>query len=193
MRYPPEHKRETRERVLTEAARQIRADGPLAIGVADVMKQAGLTHGGFYAHFKSKDALVAAAIGKMFEGVRGRWDRNTTGRGAAEGLLAYIDSYLSAEHRDARSTGCPIAALASDLPRLSKACRTAYANGTRNLANLFAEKLAELDRPEPEILASSVVAELVGALSLARVEPDAARSDALLAASRRSLRARLGL
>src|SRR5262249_21911065 len=154
--------------------------GPLGVGVAEIMKRAGLTHGGFYAHFKSKDALVAAAIAKMFEGVRARWEKST-------GLGAYIDWYLSEEHRDARATGCPIAALASDLPRLSKACRDAYAGGTRDLTRSIAGKLAELGHRGPDALAASVIAELVGALSLARVEPDAERSRAVLAASRRAL------
>ena len=193
MRYPADHKQETRERVLTEAARQIRAHGPLGVGVAEIMKRAGLTHGGFYAHFKSKDALVAAAIAKMFDGARSRWDRHTSTRSARDGLGEYIDWYLSAEHRDERATGCPIAALASDVPRLAHGCRAAYATGTQNLTRSLAHKLRELGHREPDVLAASVVAELVGALSLARVEPDRTRSDAMLAASRRSLRGRLGL
>jgi TetR/AcrR family transcriptional regulator, transcriptional repressor for nem operon len=193
MRYPAEHKQETRERVLTEAAKQIRAHGPLGVSVADIMKRAGLTHGGFYAHFRSKDALIAAAIGKMFDGARSRWDKATGERAAAAGLGAYIDSYLSPEHRDARATGCPIAALASDLPRLTAACRSAYAAGSRGVTEQFAVKLRELGHRDADALATSVVAELVGALSLARVEPDGERSDAILAASRRALRARLGL
>jgi TetR/AcrR family transcriptional repressor of nem operon len=193
MRYPADHKSETRERVLVEAAKQIRAHGPLGVGVADIMKRAGLTHGGFYAHFKSKDALVAAAIETMFEGARARWQRATETRDATNGLIAYVESYLSAEHRDARQTGCPIAALSSDLPRLPIVCRRAYADGTRNLTGLVASKLGDLGHRDADALAASVIAELVGALSLARVEPDEARSDAILAASRRSLRARLGL
>jgi TetR/AcrR family transcriptional repressor of nem operon len=186
VRYAADHKRETRDRVLVEAAKQIRAHGPLGVGVADIMKRAGLTHGGFYAHFKSKDALVAAAIGKMFEGARVRWERSAD-------LGSYIDWYLSAEHRDARETGCPVAALASDLPRLPAACRAAYGDGARSLTERIAGELRELGHREADILAASAIAELVGALSLARVEPDEARSDAILAASRRSLRARLGL
>jgi TetR/AcrR family transcriptional repressor of nem operon len=184
MRYPADHKTETRERVLVEAAKQIREHGPMGVGVADIMKRAGLTHGGFYAHFKSKDALVAAAIGKMFEGARKRWERSG-------GLAAYIDWYLSAEHRDARETGCPIAALSSDLPRLPAMCRKAYADGARSFTERIAHELR--DHRDADVLAASAVAELVGALSLSRVEPDEARSTAILAASRRSLRARLQL
>jgi len=180
VRYPAEHKLETRDLILTEAAKQIRAHGPLGVGVADIMKKAGLTHGGFYAHFKSKDALVAAAIGKMFESARTRWEKTA-------GLGAYIDWYLSAEHRDARETGCPVVALASDVPRLSKACRTAYAAGAR----AFVERIASV--VGDDVTASSIVAELVGALALARVEPDPGRSDQLLAASRRALRERIGV
>jgi TetR/AcrR family transcriptional repressor of nem operon len=193
MRYPADHKRETRDRVLAEAANQIRAHGPLGVGVADIMKRAGLTHGGFYAHFKSKDALVAAAIAEMFEAARTLWQRTTETRSASSGLATYIDSYLSAEHRDARESGCPIAALASDVPRLPNLCRRAHAEGTRNLTERIAHTLRELGHRDADALAASVMAELVGALSLARVEPDESRSNAILAASRRSLRARLGL
>jgi TetR/AcrR family transcriptional regulator, transcriptional repressor for nem operon len=184
VRYSAEHKQATRERVLAEAAKQIRTHGPLGVGVAEIMKRAGLTHGGFYAHFRSKDALVAAAIATMFESARTRLENATK-------LGAYIDAYLSSEHRDHRATGCPLAALASDVPRLSSACRAAYAAGARSLAAVLADKLRELGHRDADALAASVVAELVGALALARAEPDASHSDAVLAASRRALRARL--
>lgn len=190
MRYAPEHKDETRERVLAEAAKQIRAHGPQGVGVATIMKRAGLTHGGFYAHFSSKDELVTAAIEKMFEGSRTRWELYTAERDAAGGLAAYIDWYLSAEHRDTRAAGCPIAALSSDLPRLGKSARVAYAAGARDFTKRIAGKLRELGL-DADRLAPSMVAELVGALALARVEPDEKRSNDLLTASRRALHARL--
>jgi TetR/AcrR family transcriptional regulator, transcriptional repressor for nem operon len=193
MRYGPEHKQKTRERVLAAAARAIRAEGPHRVGVAGVMSKAGLTHGGFYAHFASKDALIAAAIEQMFEAARARWARETRDRSPAEGLAAYLDFYLSPAHRDARGTGCPMPALAGDLPRLTGASRAAFGAGTRALVGLLAGHLAALGHEDPEVLASSVLAELVGALSLARGEPDRERSDALLAASRRMVRERVGL
>jgi TetR/AcrR family transcriptional repressor of nem operon len=157
------------------------------------MQRAGLTHGGFYAHFASKDALVAAAIATMFDAARRRWVKETQDRDARAGLGAYIDFYLSPAHRDAIATGCPLAALSTDLPRLSAACRGAFAAGARWLAEAIAAQLTELGHRDAETLASSVVAELVGALSLARVEPDRDRSAGQLAASRRALRTRLGL
>src|SRR3954466_6221608 len=103
MRYSADHKLKTRQRVLTEAARAIREDGPHQVGVAAVMAKAGLTQGGFYAHFASKDDLVAAAIGHMFEEALQRWGAETTGRSGADALNAYLDFYLSPAHRDARS------------------------------------------------------------------------------------------
>lgn len=193
MRYGPEHKQRTRERVLAAAARAIRAEGPHRVGVASVMSGAGLTHGGFYAHFRSKDALIAAAIEQMFESARARWARETRDRAPADGLAAYLEFYLSPAHRDARGTGCPMPALAADLPRLTGASRAAFAAGTRALVELLAGHLAALGHADPEALASSVLAELVGALSLARGEPDRRRSDALLAASKRMVRERVGL
>ena len=141
MRYDSEHKQKTRAKVLKAAAKAIRAEGPHQIGVADVMAQAGLTHGGFYAHFASKDELVAAAIGQMFEEARERFLHETHDRSPADALRAYIDFYLSPGHRDARRSGCPVAALASDLPRLSKAALDRFADGSRHMRESLASKL----------------------------------------------------
>jgi TetR/AcrR family transcriptional repressor of nem operon len=193
MRYDAEHKQKTRAKVLEVAAKAIRKDGPDRIGVASVMAEAGLTHGGFYAHFKSKDDLVAAAIEQMFEESRKRLKHEMEDRDPAEGLAAYIDFYLSKKHRDARGGGCPMAALASDLPRLPDETRALFAEGTRRLTDTMAEKLAAMSYADPQALARSTVSELVGALSLARVETDAERSDNILADSRQSLKKRLGL
>jgi len=193
MRYDSEHKRKTRERVLDAAAGAIRASGPERVGVAAVMAEAGLTHGGFYAHFDSKDDLVTAAVGHMFEQARARFVRETEGRDARTGLRAYVDFYLSKKHRDARDSGCPIPALSSDLPRLTEETRAIYADGVQRLVTRLTAMLGELDRAEAEGEARSLVAELVGALALARVEPDAKRSDAILAASKRHLVRRFGL
>jgi len=193
MRYDSEHKQKTRAKVLKVAAKAIRAEGPHQIGVADVMAQAGLTHGGFYAHFASKDELVAAAIGQMFEEARERFLHETYDRAPADALRAYIDFYLSPGHRDARRSGCPVAALASDLPRLSKAALDRFADGSRHMRESLASKLELLGHSDAGREASSVQAELLGALSLARVEPDAKRSDAILADSRRAIKRRLKL
>ncbi|WP_109125675.1 TetR/AcrR family transcriptional regulator [Dyella sp. C11] len=193
MRYDAEHKQKTRSKVLEVAAKAIREEGPDRIGVASVMAEAGLTHGGFYAHFKSKDELVAAAIEQMFEQSRARLKHEMEGREPAAGLSAYIDFYLSKKHRDTRGAGCPMAALASDLPRLPEETRALFADGARRLSDAMAERLDAMGYADPQALARSTVSELVGALSLARIEPDAKRSDAILADSSHALKARLGL
>ncbi|KLD64562.1 TetR/AcrR family transcriptional regulator [Dyella japonica] len=193
MRYDAEHKQKTRSKVLEVAAKAIRQDGPDRIGVAGVMAEAGLTHGGFYAHFKSKDDLVTAAIEQMFEESRARLKHEMEGHAPAQGLANYIDFYLSKKHRDARSSGCPMAALASDLPRLPEQTRELFADGARRLTDAMAERFTALGYSDPQTLARSTVSELVGALSLARVETDAKRSDAILADSRHLLKQRLGL
>ena len=192
MRYDTDHKQKTRQRVLKEAAKAIREEGPERGAVAAVMAKAGLTHGGFYAHFKSKDALIAAAIGEMFEDARSRFTRSTEGFSPAEGLVRYIDFYLSPSHRDSRATGCPITALAADLPRLEDAARERYSQGVAGLTDRLAGQL-DLLGLDAAALAHSVVAELVGALSLARATPDSEQSDRILAASRGALKQRLGL
>jgi len=194
MRYDADHKDETRKRVLKAAATAIREEGPFKVGVAQVMSRAGLTHGGFYAHFASKEDMVAEGIGRMFEEARRRFDWEVRpGRGPGEALAAYIDFYLSAEHRDTRAAGCPLPFLAADAPRLPGPARERYAAGVAGLTARLVERLALLGRPDPAADARSLLSEMVGALSLARADPDPARSDMILATSRAALKARFDL
>jgi TetR/AcrR family transcriptional repressor of nem operon len=193
MRYDAEHKQQTRQRVLKEAAKAMRAEGPHQIGVAGVMAKAGLTHGGFYAHFRSKDDLVVAALGQMLDEGAARWARTQEGRTPAEGLSAYIDFYLSKAHRDTRVAGCPLPFMAADAPRLTAEARQAFAAGVAGLRGRFAAQLELLGRADPHGDASSMLSELVGALSLARAEPDPNASDAILDRSKAALKHRFGL
>jgi TetR/AcrR family transcriptional repressor of nem operon len=193
MRYDGEHKGKTRQRILDEAAIAIRAEGPSRVGVAGVMKKAGLTHGGFYAHFASKEEMVAEAIGEMFSGPYSRFEKQTAGLAPAEGLASYIDFYLSPRHRDARDRGCPLPALSGDVARMPEAARTRFAEGAEGLRRAIAGLLAATGREDAEALAGSAIAELVGAMSLARAEADGERSDAILRTSRESLKRRLGV
>lgn len=193
MRYDAEHKQKTRAKVLQAAAKAIRAEGPHRIAVAGVMSEAGLTHGGFYAHFASKDELVAEAIDTMFVDARARFLRETEGRSPAEGLAAYIDFYLSPGHRDARGQGCPLPALSADVPRLPQAARERYGRGVASFTSRFEGLLDSLGLETPGDLAASLVAELMGALALARAVADPEQSDAILARSRRAVRRRIGL
>ena len=191
MRYDSEHKQRTREKVLKAAAKAIRAQGPHRVGVAAVMGKAGLTHGGFYAHFESKDDLVAAAIGQMFDETRSTWDKLTQSKQPAEALAAYVDFYLSTMHRDAVSAGCPIPILAPELRRLGKPSRDQFAAGVARLRERLRVQLEAAGIAHPVEEASSMLAEMVGALALARAEPDSERSESILNASKQRLKARL--
>ncbi|MBS0335040.1 MAG: TetR/AcrR family transcriptional regulator [Proteobacteria bacterium] len=193
-RYTAEHKTQSRERVVAEAAKAIREQGPHGISVAGVMGAAGLTHGAFYAHFPSRDALVAAGVERMFEDSRGRLEASASeAPDPLSALNSYIRFYLSRSHRDARTSGCPLPFLSAEAPRLTGETRERFAAGVQGLTDRIAGLLEALGKPEPRALATSALSEMVGAVSLARAEPDPARSDAILAASRAALRARLGL
>ena len=191
MRYDAEHKQRTRAKVLKEAAKAIRGEGPHKVGVAEVMAKAGLTHGGFYAHFSSKDDLVTSAIVQMFDEAMASFDHFTARKAPAAALAAYIDFYLSARHRDAQATGCPLPALAADLPRLAGAARAAFSLGAERLTEAVSRLIAALGHRDAEELASSALAEMVGAISLARAIADARRSNAVLKHSRDALKQRL--
>ena len=193
VRYRPEHKKRTRERVLAAAASAIRAHGPHKVTVAGVMSDAGLTHGGFYEHFDSKDHLVAETIGAMFAGALGRLETFVTDATPQQTLRGYVTWYLSAEHRDTRQRGCPLAALSGDLARLPAAARARAASGHARLLDRLGEVLDAAGHPDPQALAMSVMAEMLGALASARALGHGARSDAALETSRLHLLARLGL
>src|SRR5258706_9310826 len=193
MRYDPEHKQKTRERVLKAAARAIRAEGPDKVNVAAVMAQAGLTHGGFYGHFASKDDLTGAAIGQMLEESYERQRKSMGDRPPIEALNTYIDFYLSTEYHEARFAGCPLPFLSADAPRLSPEARACYASGATTLTDRIAEQFTKLGRTDAAADAASMLAEMLGAVSLARAEPSAERSTAILDHSRVSLRRRFDL
>ena len=191
MRYDAEQKQRTRARILTEAAKAVRASGPHKVGVAEVMARAGLTHGGFYAHFKSKDALLAATIARMFEAPLETLDALAAERPAREALAGYVRFYLSAAHRDAHDAGCPLPGLVSESPRLSQTGRASFEAGVTALQARLASLMHEAGSSEPEAAARSMLSELLGALSVARAMSDVGKSDAVMAASRQAILARL--
>lgn len=193
MRYSNEHKAETRRRVLKEAAQEIRAKGPDGVAVAAVMARAGLTHGGFYAHFESKDAMIADAIGTMFDDARGRSDAIEQTSDPRAALKAYIDFYLSPAHRDRRERGCPLPALSGDLARSGEQQRARFGKGMEALTLRLAKALGGIGIAEAHAEGSAMLAQMVGAVALSRAVADPAQSDAILADVHALLVARYGL
>ena len=193
MRYSDTHKEETRRKVVKAAAIAVRAKGPDGVGVAEIMAEAGLTHGGFYAHFKSKEALVAAAVEEAFGQSRRRFSRLTEDMAAADALTAFVDAYVSAEHRANPQRGCPISTLANDLPRQGPMVRAAFDAGVEGLITRIEGWLPEPDPTARRSLASSLMAEMAGAVALSRAVSDEALAEQLLEASRARIKARMGL
>jgi TetR/AcrR family transcriptional regulator, transcriptional repressor for nem operon len=193
MRYDPEHKERTRQRILAEAASAIRAKGPDRVGVAEVMAKLDLTHGGFYAHFASKDDLIAQAITYMLDERFAWFLRKTEGLEPKEALREFIDGYLSIAHRDSPSRGCALATLGGDLPRLPEAARTRFSEGAQRMVGAIAKLLTKLGAKNAESVASSAIAEMVGALALSRAVNDSQQSERILRTSRQGLMARLGV
>ncbi|GAB3046492.1 TetR/AcrR family transcriptional regulator [Stenotrophomonas tumulicola] len=192
MRYRPDQKQVTRDRVLKTAARQVRERGPARMALARVMADAGLTHGGFYAHFPSKDAFLRATVERMFDDSPFSALRDQS-QSPAESVANFVDFYLSPAHRDTREGGCPLPFLVADAPRLPQDIRERVAEGASALSGYLARHLEALGYADAEDEASSCVAEIIGAMVLARAEPDRLRSDAILARSRSAILHRLTL
>jgi len=129
----------------------------------------------------------------MFNQVMARWDKDNQGLTAKQQLAGYIDFYLSPWHRDNRAQGCPVSALASETPRMPAPCQAEFARGIERIRGMIIRQLTEMGVEDPQTLAISVSAELMGSLSLARCEPDRQVSDALLERAKTSLKARLNL
>lgn len=171
----------------------MRRHGPDGIGVATLMKRAGLTHGGFYAHFENRDELVAFAVDRMFADSATMLDRCLSAPDTKTGLAELIDNYLSVDMRDALEQGCPLAGLSGDAVRMPAAARRRFADGIMKFQGRIARTLESLGHPEAEALASSALSEMVGAMSLARALEDEDTAAALLHASREQLKRRLGI
>lgn len=193
MSHSTDKKAHTRRRVLSEAAAAIRAVGPEGISVATLMAKAGLTHGGFYAHFKSKDDLVAQAISLMFEDSYELFLKRTADAEPKQALINYINMYVSSRHRDDPEHGCPLPSLSGDLARMPAAARERFAAGLERLTGAIGGLLDKLGHSSPDRLADSVVAEMVGAVALSRAISDGPASNRILERSREAIKSRLGL
>lgn len=178
MRYSKDHKQETRERIIRTAAKRFREDGVEAVGVAALMADAGLTHGGFYAHFPSKEALVAAACAEGFGESQDRLRKTIERHPPGEKLVALAETYLSPAHRDHPGQGCIAAAIGPEIARHPAETRAEFTRGLHGLLELAAAAL-EADGGDPAAAAEAVAA-MVGALTLARAAADEALSNRFL-------------
>jgi TetR/AcrR family transcriptional repressor of nem operon len=175
MRFEKGHKEATRQRIIETAAARFRKDGLAATGIAGLMADAGLTHGGFYAHFASKEALVREAMAEALAHGKSRAVLEENG------LEAYIRSYLRKAHRDSPEQGCAAAALTPEIARHDKTTRADFSEGVQSTFGRIAEKLPE---HVPEAArwetAVGIFGLMMGTLQLARAVPDRKLSDQIL-------------
>src|SRR3954471_11461174 len=177
MRYPKNQKDATRQRILEAAGRrfkQARIDGA---GVAAVMSDAGLTNGGFYAHFTSKEDLVANVLADQLRAQRQSLDSEPSDRA---GLEAFVRSYLSPQHRDQCADGCPSAALLDEIARRPAATRQVFTDELVGIADDIGARLDPPDADAARTDALTLFALMIGTLQLARALTDGALSDQLL-------------
>ena len=182
MRRSRTEKAKTHERIVTVASKKFREEGLAGIGIADLMKEAGLTVGGFYKHFKSRDALVAEAVGSSLDMWKDRIDAAAAG-GPRFTYESLVDDYLSEAHRNYPGMGCPVAALAGDLARSDKHTRAVATRKTRDNIELLATLIRDTTKMDKDTARSRAVmtyCAMVGAISMARAVSDKELSQEIL-------------
>jgi AcrR family transcriptional regulator len=177
VRYGTEHKLATRRRIIETAGRRLKRDGIDGSGVATLMADAGLTNGAFYAHFASKDDLVATAVADQLRGQRESLSAAAPGRAGVE---QYVHAYLSAGHRDNPQDGCPSAALLDEIGRCTHATKQAYTDGLLNVIDDITARLDPDDPPSARVKTLSVFAMMAGTLQLSRALADRKLADEIL-------------
>jgi TetR/AcrR family transcriptional regulator, transcriptional repressor for nem operon len=178
MRYRKGHKQATRQRILEAAGRRFKQDGIDGAGVAAVMSDAGLTNGAFYAHFTSKEDLVANVLADQLRVQRQNFDAQPSDRA---GLETFIRAYLSPQHRDQSADGCPSAALLDEIVRRPAATRQVFTDELLNTADDIAARLDPTDAEAARTDALTILGLMIGTLQLARALADRDLSDQVLA------------
>jgi len=169
MRYSREHKQETHARIVRKASVRLREKGAHGVGVADLMKEAGLTHGGFYAHFASREALVIEAFNYAMDRATERWRKLAEETPPEKRLAAIVESYLTTIHRDDPGHGCAVPTLGPDIAREGAKARKAFAARLDEMIEMMADQVPELPRTAARQQAIAALSTMVGALVLSRV------------------------
>jgi TetR/AcrR family transcriptional repressor of nem operon len=175
----PSRKEATHERIVEAAARAIRRSGYAGTGVADIMKDAGLTHGGFYAHFASREAMLAEAADRAGAEAVAMSANIAAAAPPQNALQSLLRAYLSKEHLESIERGCPVAALGSEMPRQAPEVRQAATRRIKEMIDLVARQSPDWGQPGAHERALVTVATMVGALLLARAVDDSRLSDTL--------------
>lgn len=180
-------KEASHEKILEAAARAIRRSGYEGTGVADIMREAGLTHGGFYAHFASREAMLAAAADRAGNESVCALEKLVSGVPSKSAYRTLLQTYLSRAHAEQFEAGCPVAALGSEMPRQAPAVRKAATRRIKDMIDLVGRYAPNSGASESRRKALATTATMVGALILARAVDDCELSDEVLAAALKQL------
>jgi TetR/AcrR family transcriptional regulator, transcriptional repressor for nem operon len=187
MRYSREHKKETHARIVKKASVRLREKGAHGIGVADLMKEAGLTHGGFYAHFDSREALVIEAFAYAMDRSAEHWRKIAEGTPPEKRLATIVESYLTPVHRDDPGHGCAVPTLAAEIARESPRTRKVFAAKLEQMIERIAAQIPDGSRKAARKQAMATLATMMGTLVLARVAGTGEFSDEILGAGREAV------
>jgi TetR/AcrR family transcriptional regulator, transcriptional repressor for nem operon len=188
MRYAKDHGQQTRRRIVENASYGLRESGADGLSVVDLMKLVDLTHGSFYAYFKSRDALVVEALALAMDRTVDHWLDITHGLPAEKGFDAVLDSYLSSRHRNNPARGCALPALAADIGRAGPEARRTLAGRLEKMIDIISRLVPKRSSSDARQAATGAIATMVGSIVLARAAGDKRLSDALLEAGRQALR-----
>jgi TetR/AcrR family transcriptional regulator, transcriptional repressor for nem operon len=180
MRRSREEAAATRDRIVETAAQQFRANGITDSGLAAVMKSAGLTHGGFYKHFESKDQLVTEAIERSFDEILGLLQSSTEGKSPDAALETIVHQYLSASLRDDVENSCPLSAMGTELRRADESTNEIVVDGMQRLISLIAQQITDVPPRQAKVRARGIVSAMVGGIVLARLAGNTHLSDSIL-------------
>jgi TetR/AcrR family transcriptional repressor of nem operon len=172
MRYVKGHALHTRDRIVEEASYGLRQTGADGMSVADLMKRVGLTHGGFYAHFESREALVIAAFASAMDRTVSQWLKLMKGVPVEERFHVFVGAYLCPSHRDDRARGCVLPALGTDIARSSQKARRVFARKLDEMVEIVAGLFPGESPKQARQIATSALATMMGSIALARAVGD---------------------
>jgi TetR/AcrR family transcriptional regulator, transcriptional repressor for nem operon len=187
MRYRPEHKAEVRQKIVKDASRRVRAEGMSGAAVAAVMRDTGLTHGGFYKHFGSKDELLIDSLGEAFREIADKLVHAAEQSHSEARWKAIVKSYLSLEYCDHPEHGCPLPALAPELARADETMRSQVFAELVNYRDRMVPFMPGRQTADKEHAFFVIFSAMVGAVEIARMLPERAAQERVLASTREFL------
>lgn len=187
MRYQPEHKAETHQKIVKDGSRRVRAEGMTGAAVSAVMRDAGLTHGGFYKHFESKNALLMESLSAAFQEIADRLDATAKQSKPDAAWKAIVKTYLSLEYCDHIEHGCPLPALAPELARADKAMKPLIFEELKKYKERMVPFMPGRRTADKESAFFAIFSTMVGTIEIARLLPEPAMREKVLANAREFL------